>query len=799
MRYKSYYERLGNVTCIPRSTENRWKNSDCTPEKCEDEEEIVGIQDKKHLDTELSSCGRTDDLSDVNEEFLHFEEHFSEDTSSDSYRAGNLSASEEEDSVSDGSHCESSSNSGVNDSEDDDDLGDYDEILLDVDDTLNQPLHESTETTQIEFNYIISPHLSKVSWRKRALKSGSCSEQKGFGMFQVELASNLSNDSVRKLATIFNFSPSKFDKVKRDSLAFVRVLKEEGIITPSDISSLINALQSINRGGIAKAVQESFERNQMREPGVPRALTSELKQKHSLLVSALKKEYRKRYSGVKPVPFLHDTWRCVNDIFVESKIEVLDNSKSKKDPTRWSSIKSRHEIFTERTFERHITIEGEPGFGKSTLLLQYASDWSTSSTESPLNNSYIFILLRLKDVTDTPNVYDAIKTMLPEDLPITHEDIKEIVTYGQWKVVLALDGYDEYSAMDNTSSDINKIIEGRILTTCIIIITTRPSCLPKLQSPTVTHCKLTGFDQGMQEEYIDKAIASQAASSGMKELIMGKLKENVVLSDICQVPLFFATFAHMNTIGAEYQKLNSVTSYFSFMLASFFGHLENKAKVFVNQFAEGNPIESSAYRLQIAKLAFDGLISKKQNLLWLQDDLLKLLSPSCYEQYISAGILLKEQKRTFKVVSGSHADNQIEVKTYVRFFHKTFQEYYAAHYIAHLAETQNADALHETLSKFDLYNYQYVMRFACGLKPKAAKQVQDYLTNLGKDGRVFSILCIMEQETGAVDSTIAQLCTEQVIFGLGQSRLLQRSTIHLLQRASQRKVSKTTVLIRYLK
>ena len=117
--------------------------------------------------------------------------------------------------------------------------------------------------------------------------------------------------------------------------------------------------------------------------------------KHSILVKALKEVYRRRYSGVKPIPFLHDTCRCVNDIFVESKIQVLDNSKSNEDPTRWSSIESRHEIFTKPTFERNITIEGEPGFGKSTLLLQYAYDWSTSSRESPLKHSYIFILLRL--------------------------------------------------------------------------------------------------------------------------------------------------------------------------------------------------------------------------------------------------------------------------------------------------------------------------------------------------------------------------------------------------------------------
>ncbi|KAJ8050569.1 hypothetical protein HOLleu_03820 [Holothuria leucospilota] len=184
----------------------------------------------------------------------------------------------------------------------------------------------------------------------------------GFGKVKVDVSSYLSNESVKKLATLFNFPPAKFDRVKDDSLEFVRLLEEEGIITPTDISALTNALTSIGQQGIARKVQRSFERNQRRDSSEPGVVTSELQDKHSMLVKALKEVYRRRYSGVKPVPFLHDTWRCVNDIFVESKIQVLDNSKPKEDPTRWSFIKSHHEIFTKPTFERHITIEGEPGY-----------------------------------------------------------------------------------------------------------------------------------------------------------------------------------------------------------------------------------------------------------------------------------------------------------------------------------------------------------------------------------------------------------------------------------------------------
>lgn len=615
----------------------------------------------------------------------------------------------------------------------------------------------------------------------------------GFGMFQVELSSHLSHDAVQKLATIFNFSASKFDKVKQDSLAFVRILRDEGIITPTDISSLINALQSSNQEGIAAVVQKSFEKNQMRDVSVPRTLTPELKRKHSLLVSALKEVYRQRYNGVKPTPFRSGIWRCVNDIFVESKIEVLDNSKSTEDPTRWSSIKSRHEIFTNPSFEKHISIEGEPGFGKSMLLLQYAHDWCTLLTESPLKSSHILILLRLKDLTDASSIFNAIEMMLPKDSQITFRDIKGIVTSGHWKVVLAFDGYDEYVRRDNMNTDISKIMQGDMLTACIVIITTRPSCIPSLESPIVTRCRMTGFDRDMQEKYIDKAVTSRNARRSVKELIIRKLKEHDVFTDICQVPLFFTTFVHLNNTGDENQRLNSVTSYFPYMVTTFLSHLRNKALKHVLAQTNENPTE----RLQIAKLAFDGLSRKENKLLWRQDELLNLLETSCYNRYVSAGILLEEEGGGYKVIPGQHADDQIEVTTYVRFFHKTFQEFYAAHFIAHLAETQDADYLKKALRSFDLYNYQYVIRFACGLKPTAAKIAQYYLNDIGNHGKRFSVLCMMEQETGAFDTDLAQLCSEVLPICHWHNRLLQRSTIQLLQTAAHRNIQISRVVLWY--
>ncbi|KAJ8049703.1 NACHT, LRR and PYD domains-containing protein 3 [Holothuria leucospilota] len=475
----------------------------------------------------------------------------------------------------------------------------------------------------------------------------------------------------------------------------------------------------------------------------------------------------------------------------------MDNTKLKDDPRRWSAITSRHEIFMELTCEEKITIEGEPGFGKSILLLQCAQDWYTSTADSPLKDVHIFILLRLRDLKGASDIFDAIRMLLPDDLPLTSKDIKVIVSSGHWKVLIALDSYDEYSAMTALAEDdlVNRIIQGRILTACIIVITTRPSCLPKLQILHSKHFKLGGFDTGMQEKYIEKAIFPSATTHEVKDTIMSKLQSNAILSDICQVPFFFVTFAHMTSLQNLEQELHSVTSYFSFILACFFSHLENKDVPFIARTVQKASNEDPAQRLKIAKLAFEAFSGKDPKLVWMRSHLLESLGPSCYNRYIEAGILLEEQHTSFEIVPGSQADNKVIVTTYVRFFHQTFQEYYAAYHVAHLAENQEAIHVKKAFTGLGLDKLQYVLRFASGLRPTAARIVQDYLKTLGEDGRIFSVLCLLEQRGSDVSHTVQRLCEKCINILPWDSNLLQRSKIQLFQMASERKIPIVSVLL----
>lgn len=489
---------------------------------------------------------------------------------------------------------------------------------------------------------------------------------------------------------------------------------------------------------------------------------------------------------MQPVTFLEDRWYCVDDIFVESKIEVIDNTKSDEDPGKWSYIKTRHNVFSESSFESYITIEGDHGFGKSTLLMQYAYDWYTSNTISPLKDIDIFILLQLKDFIHGSSLFDEIRMTLPGDVQLSSKDIKDVITSGHWKVLVALDGYDK------NVTDINQVLPAGVLTDCVVVITTNPQCVRRLEEKHLSgkkHYKLRGFDQHMQETFIDKAATSKVRFRGDKQCVMRLLRENVNLSNICQVPFFFAAFVHSTRVeNGEQQLSNDVTNlratqFLDYIVRCFFNRPKNKrGKI---RWSKSNLEEDSTQRMLISKLAFDGFIGCDTKYCWTKADLVEQLGAECYKRYVNTGLLLEEEHRT----SNSQADNELVVTTHARFLNKAFQEFYAAFHIALLANHQDANVVVETLRKLSQMRLEYVPQFACGFNPVSARVVHKYLRFTLDRGKCLAVLCLMEQRERDIDEKLAELCADKFLFHYDTHDYAQKYEIKLLQRASQRNVS----------
>ncbi|KAJ8034186.1 NLR family CARD domain-containing protein 4 [Holothuria leucospilota] len=222
-------------------------------------------------------------------------------------------------------------------------------------------------------------------------------------------------------------------------------------------------------------------------------------------------------------------------------MEVKSNKKDKKVEI-WEPVGSYYDIVNDaRCGSMRCILQGDAGYGKSTLTLQLAYEWCDKRT-SPLADFEILVLLNLRQLGSTSSIFKAIRQfLLPKDTGLTENDIRTIF-HNTLSVLIILDGYDEYSVQEQ-ETDITLIIKRDILQEVPIILTTRSSCLPDNFPSNTQHFRLNGFNESARERYIDKVVVGDNAEAAKR--IKQCLVENPVLCDLCQVPLFFVMFAHM--------------------------------------------------------------------------------------------------------------------------------------------------------------------------------------------------------------------------------------------------------------
>lgn len=491
--------------------------------------------------------------------------------------------------------------------------------------------------------------------------------------------------------------------------------------------------------------------------------------KKTILVTQLKRKYKQQYDAVQPIPYIRDRLYCVDRVFVEGGVDVQMGDKS------WASLNSYHTVFCKRQIKsRKRIVIGEAGYGKSTLTLQYAYDWCNNIKQSYLKNVEILILLRLRQLGGVHSINTAIKRfLLPKESNLSESDIKSELENCS-SVVFILDGFDEYpdEAIGDTS-DVIRIIKSKLFKDCEVVLTTR--YLPKFYEHTSKLLRLTGFDDKARDEYIRKAVVGSKADAAT--LIKRKLKENPVLNDLCEVPLFFVMFAHMSHENKELEAFNTVTSFFHYMIACFHGHMRNKMKDKNAKMYE--LFEKDHFELD--KVAYEGL-SKRQQIIWKKNELRHRLGKDFYDQYVRLGILVEEEDYLNDTDPPGNASLDLRE---VRFYHKLFCEWFAAFYLAERVEKLNSDQLVSLMKTMDPFDLQYCYRFACGLNNNAACKIIECLKRLN-GGEKFAILCILEQG-GKVDDvldTVKALCSERIVFRGDDNKLLQRSIVQLLEIAS---------------
>ncbi|KAJ8043883.1 Protein NLRC5 [Holothuria leucospilota] len=648
------------------------------------------------------------------------------------------------------------------------------------------------DESQTGTNTVRNAGVEKITDVPHQTEVDRCISNEDFSNFLGEVGASLSKYQARLLATGFDFSPSQMELIETSNEpghVFLRFARDKGIISSSDISAFIYKLEVCDLHGVATQVNEIFRRYQDKASSNQ---SVEHNEKRRAFVTELKCKYENQYEAVQPIPYIRDRLLCVKKVFVEGGIEYLVAKKG-FGGENWDGLSSYQDIFKDsRVISSRRILEGNPGYGKSTVTLQIAYDWCNSTRGSYLDKFEILILLRLRQLRGVTSIYSAIKRfILPKDSVLTEGDVKHILQNSS-SVLVVLDGFDEYSDQDSKLSDVSSIIQREMFQQFDVIVTTRTAYLPKHRAPHTKRIRLTGFNEEARDEYIRKAVVGNDDAATIK--IKRQLDASSVLAEVCEVPLLFVMFAHMSHESNLLEKYNSVTHFFGHMMGCFYHHLENKMKddnvPLLQSFEEAGK--------KLAKVAFEGLRGKRQLLVWEKSKMCEQLGKNCYDMYVRLGILVEEE--VLDIFSGFHAGFQpIHEKTEVRFYHKLFCEWFAAHHLSDcvgsiggekpLRSQVKKKAVGSILKEFDPFDLQYLFRFTCGLNADAAQKIITYLKG-EKTTQKLAVLCVLEQEGDIqrILGSLKDLCSNKVQIGGSDTKLLQRSTIDLLKIASDNSV-----------
>ncbi|KAJ8031669.1 NLR family CARD domain-containing protein 4 [Holothuria leucospilota] len=494
---------------------------------------------------------------------------------------------------------------------------------------------------------------------------------------------------------------------------------------------LCNALRAADRTDLADYLQirTSFNQN------IPSRTSLSYDEKVADFVESLKQKYQLWCHLIRPNPSKEECKVHLQELFVDVHLSkfVFRNGKHKWEPLP----KGLQSLFLDEHLKNanKIIIEGDPGYGKTTMFYHLADLWCQGRDVMELKK--LFVLLPLKRVKVNASIYKSIKDiLLPKDTLINEEDIKDILA-GAAGSVVALDGLDEFpgrNVEEYESSDVMAILRHEMLQKLKVFLSTRSSCLPDVSDCDVVRIKLNRFTDAQRQMYIQKVFPTDQQRGNM---ILSAIKENDFMSDLAEVPLLFSLIVHVlgdDLASGMEVKFDGVTQFFKYIVTCFKGHLKTKRFQQVTTDKKDDTKEED-----INEIAYDGLMPQSKKLAWRKE---KVYEAKSYQLMVNMGILIEEEG---DVDVETSLDDLNLRSTDVRFFHRTFQEWFGAHYLSKVLETH--EEFKENLRNItNPWELQYLLRFSCGMSKRVPKIILEFIASLPDDDRNSDLffLCLYE-------------------------------------------------------
>ena len=374
-----------------------------------------------------------------------------------------------------------------------------------------------------------------------------------------------------------------------------------------------------------------------------------------------------------------------------------------------------------------VLVEGSPGMGKTTFCLKIAHDWANEATSKvdSFPQFEVVLLLKCRDIHG--DIIEAIDTqLLPESKTNTEAIKKDFIDYiedfhYQKKVLIILDGLDELPKMSENCVD--KLFQKKICPFCYVLATSR-------QEKGIVVRKKVNFDMLLQIEgftredafnYVRKHFKNTGPENVLNgERLITEIQTNTFLDALWNNPLNLSLLCivfedHEGELPSHRTELYQIIV--CCILQRYCGrhNLETPAgdKAITRYFEDS--------LLVLGELAWRCL--KDNRFSFREEELVEF--ESTHESLAARKLGLVFKEASLRKINPQHE---------YFFFHKTFQEYLAAFYLAHMPLKQMVDFSELNFYKDLTKRYRQVFIFMSGILGEGAGLLFEQIGKELKDG-----------------------------------------------------------------
>ncbi|XP_006814020.2 NACHT, LRR and PYD domains-containing protein 12-like, partial [Saccoglossus kowalevskii] len=271
----------------------------------------------------------------------------------------------------------------------------------------------------------------------------------------------------------------------------------------------------------------------------------------------------------------------------------------------------------------------------------------------------LVVLLELRQITKHSTIIDLIfDQLLPEDSNIGKQNLHNYLNKHRDSVLILLDGADELKEL--FKSEIMKIVEGKLLRECIVIITSRAIGLGQLNRHVHKHyiikrLSVDNINLYIQKFFNDDEQANKLTNDIEERDIESFASNPLNLALICI--LYEDCDKTLPTKLSELYYLLTVCAYKRYCLKN---NICNPSDISINDCPQFKNLIS-----RLGKMAYNGI---KEGKVRFEKDILKHHNIS--DSDLSVGLLNRE-----------YTTARIQYQQIYVFQHKTIQEFLAAYYL----------------------------------------------------------------------------------------------------------------------